>query len=138
MKSKLVATFVISMIVLLARSGLAEDHGEAAITSHELEEASVDLHNHLRRTYGSAFGANKMKSEAAKLHEAIHGWEKDGASETETTRVVAALERTNVSFREMEAQLRNTGFSGGLRQHRIAERQFRQVKTYLDQLDRRF
>jgi len=132
MKSKLVATFAISMIIFLANAVFAESHGKAAGTSHELEEVSIELHNYMQRTYRSSFGTDGMKVAAGRLHQAIHDWENGQASQRE---VVAAQEGANGAFDEMETELRDNGFLKGLRQDGTAERLFLEVQTYLVQLN---
>lgn len=84
---------------------------EAPETSHELEEASVILHDYLHDNYESTYGAHDLEDASHSLHEALHNWSL--GMETEDT-VADLFDVVNGAWKYFGYQIDEAGLSKGL------------------------
>ena len=91
-------------IVALALPTLAGIHKKAGSTAHQLDNASVAIHDYLHDAgYPSSYGAHGMELAADTLHTAMHNFGNGNATEADVldnvAATTAALEAMRDSFR---------------------------------------
>ena len=107
-------------------------HQKATSTSHELEEASVDLHDYMHHEYSGSFGAHGMESAADDAHGTLHDWSHGEATVAE---VLADVDAANAAFDAMTSQFNEAGLLSGPDQDKEAKKLYHEVHKTLAKLN---
>ncbi len=123
--------------LLQKASSLAFIPSDTPGASHELEEASTELHDYLHDNYDSTFGAHDFEEASHALHDGLHNWSLGQVSEDE---VADLFDATKGSWVYFEYQLGKAGLKhgpdGGLNMlYRNAKNAFKRVSHLLRKVD---
>ena len=106
MLEKPLKLIILMLVSLFVHSAYASIDPSAPSASHQLEEASAEIHEYLHDNYTFSYGTHDLEEASAELHHFLHEWQHGEATESD---VVAAFTKVKNAYTNSQFQLRNGG-----------------------------